>query len=278
MNGEQVNKLLELGQTNPVQFKKELQDATERKIDVQISWRALMELPDESIIAYIASVSTDYQTVLNRNALYDTAIQSDDSKFKRQYLLLKHFTVDLALAISNSIFYKAMRCLTFEELGCLHFPIKVHKGDALDLTRCLYNAVMNSDTRVFDFYYQRYVTSVGSDIQIDRQMDYWKSRPIVSRSAFKLIKLELANGGWTKFWNVETFRDWSLLGYFAPTASNPTARKLIVDLAHGDGKYAYPRVLKQELKDIVAEGERALACLNGRLPRVLVDLVLQYLI
>ncbi len=275
MEWEEDN-LIKLGQTDPDQFEKQLRDAAEKKMSVCIGGCSIWKLPDRSIIAYTNYLNTAkdvtraFKLLFMDDAVFLVTIYQNVPAFKRKCRLLKHFNLREAVMDESleslryhwfTLMRMALKYLTFEELDDL---INLKDDKMVDLIhrgRPLYVSTRNSDPRVFDFFYHRFTTALEMHQQVERlNLHEWYAGSVHSRSALKLVKLELSVKGTTLFWDIVAFNDWSLLGELKSInlLCTQTRREL--------------------LKDIVIKGDRVTVCLNNYLPKVLVDLVLLYLI
>ncbi len=276
MDDQQIDALLELGRTNPKQFELELGHAAEQNVEVGIEFSPLIELPDDSIVlywTYVNNLSKERRCRIKEGTLHEMSIEKDVPDFKRACFLLKHLKIGEVLMQSLpchrrvdvfwiNVMCKALKYFTFEELTKF-IDLKGSLMNEVPIGGVLNSAVKNSDPRAFDFFYERFVRLDRKD-QLNRLHIGWKKKWIHSRSAFKLAKLKLSLGDWIGLWNVEVFKDWSLLGYFATP-------KLI-------DRLSLSMASRDELTKIAIDGERVRTCLHSRLPRVLVEMVLQYLI
>ncbi len=281
------------------QFEKKLQDAAHRKLDVWMGYLRLMKRSDEIIIAYCKYLNAPYGVSRSTRikwkeaALQCLQLEKNVTEFKRQCRLIVNLKVDEVVGQSlpdydridvvwSHVVQNAFRWLTFEELDQL---INVKNGKtlaALNLVAALYAAVENSDTRGFDLLHDRFLTTNTSNVVNIKAQSYrfshqdWKNAKINfetnfeinPRSAFKLAKLEFIALGSTRIRDPIVFESWALLGYFA--SSNASMTKRLIEDSSED--------LRAAIANIVVHADRTLACLNRRLPRVLVEMVLQYLI
>ncbi len=284
MDQYDIDSLLELGRINPKQFEKNLHLAAKRNVNVSIDYVPLMKLPDELIICYLNYVDrwinplSQTRLALKQSAVWHTSDEKDASTFKRNCRLLKYFKMDDILlkrlpyhqVVDNtwfSVVNKALKWLTFEELKDL---VDMKDEKMMGYIRsgiALHYAVQNDDTRVYDFFYERFIVLDVAE-QIEQIATVVKKDKVNSRSVLKFYKLQLSIIGHALRLKIETFENWSLLGYLS---SGVSSSKLIDELSCGQ----YDKKL---LTGIAIKGERAIACLNSRLPKVLVEMVLQYLL
>ncbi len=291
---EKFDAVLHFARTNPQQFERELQMLIGNREDLHFAYNTLLHLPRESVSKYLVYLKEMEDTSLNfQLTLVETALRRvtgyvDDHEFKRHCIMIKQLhdidAYPLAQNITNheealyKIVDRALGCLTFEELDDF---IGLKGGRALQgssLGPILHASVTNPDSRVFDHFYDRFQALDESKRVRDLKLQTWRETNINSRSAYKLAKLDLSINEVTFLRDPQVFADWSLLGYLSActnTSSNAStsvlsSRKLMDDLSSS--------FRGCDLADVVITGERALACLNTCLPKVLVDLVLQYLI
>ncbi len=293
-----VERIVSLGKSDLHQFEIKLHDATKQRIEVWIELPKLMQLPDESILAYLSylntegAVSSGSLTAIKESALQHVSSEKNLTEFRRHCRFLKHYKIDGMLTPSQlpsycgyvdalwyNIVYKGFKCLTFEELDRL---IDIRNGatiGVLNSEASLYSALENSDTRVFNFLHDRYLMIPESE-RVKSRFKYalWKTGEINSMSAIKLVKLEIDALGSTTLKDLDVFADWALLGYFTDTSRESTTdlrgQRLIDALTRGGGR----EHLRPMISNLVVEADRVISCLNSCLPKVLVNLVLQYLL
>ncbi len=262
--------------TSPQQFERELWIVASSRIPLLIPYHRLLKFPRQSTNIYLTylnapgNVSLDDQITFVEIALDRATFIVDDPDFKRNCSVLGQLNDVglLPLAFGNGyvnglltrLVSEALKRLTLEELDAFVCLKSNQILGYLSLGRMLYNSVRNPDGRVFDYFCDRFQLIDLEEQKRQLETQEWSRWIVNSRSAYKLVKLELSLIGSTRFYDPLAFVDWTLLGHL--TTNVPKGVRLLDQLTSSND-------FKSQLLDIVVDSERTLACLNSCLLRCL---------
>ncbi len=279
------------GETNPIQFGYILEYMSKHHIEIDVDrfQQRLVNLCDQSLVEFFkffntpGNVSLTNQDRWRLGLLYETLKCKHLSKLKRFYSILSRMDMKQlwrppAIEAShlkkpfNDLLQRAVQHLCYEEFVSFVNAIGAFDQAVTEPYKMMWSALLNTDNRTFNYFAERFKVHMPRDPEYIWR-NFTPTMKLNPRSTLKLVQSEIVTYGKSVFWDVRVLEQWALMGTLKDEKFNESLASYMLMSVPIDETTER----RKFLTDLSQRGQKVVEGMMDRLPKVLVNMVFEYL-